>query len=142
VSAARQQALVESSLEQVWPLIGDPRRHPEWWPRVIEVHGTQFEQGMEYRQITKMPLGNHETTLMVDRLDDLKSIRMRCLDTGTYADWRVTPAQSNTFLEVELGMEPIGVANRVFDATAGTVYFRRWLQESIDALKAAVEHPR
>ena len=141
MSAARQQALFESSLEKVWPLIGDPRRHPEWWPRVIEVHGRQFEQGMEYRQITKMPLGSHETTLMIEHLDDLKSIRMRCLDTGTFSEWRVTPAQSNTFLEVELGMEPIGMAYRAFDATAGTVYFRRWLQESIDALRTAVEHP-
>ena len=39
-------------------------------------------------------------------------------------------------------MEPIGLSNRVLDAAAGTAYFRRWLQESIDALKAAVEDER
>ena len=65
---------------------------------------------MLYRQVTKMPLGSHETTLMLERLDDLRSIRMRCLDTGTYADWRLTEAQSNTFVEAELGMEPIGLS--------------------------------
>jgi len=139
VSSARQEALIEGSLETVWPLIGDPRRHPEWWPRVIEVNGARFEQGLLYRQVTKMPLGEHETTLMLERLDDLRSIRMRCLDTGTYSDWRLTEAQSNTFVEVELGMEPIGLSARAFDAAAGNVYFRRWLQQSIDALRAAVE---
>ncbi len=30
-------------------------------------------------------------------------------------------------------------ANRVFDAAAGRLYFRRWLQQAIDGLKAAVE---
>ena len=139
MSGVRQEALIEGSLDQVWSLIGDPRRHPEWWPRVIEVNGTRMEQGMLYRQVTKMPLGSHETTLMLERLDDLRSIRMRCLDTGTYADWRLTEAQSNTFVEAELGMEPIGLSNRAFDAAVGNAYFRRWLQQSIDALKAAVE---
>jgi len=139
VSSVRQEALIEGSLDQVWALIGDPGRHPEWWPRVIEVRGTRFEQNELYRQVTKMPLGTHETTLMLERLDDLRAIRVRCLDTGTYADWRLTEAQSQTFVEAELGMDPTGLGRRAFDAAVGTAYFRRWLQQSIDALKAAVE---
>src|SRR5262245_18460850 len=48
MSAYRQQALLDAPLEEVWPLVGTPARHPEWWPRVIEVRGERFEQGDEY----------------------------------------------------------------------------------------------
>ena len=65
---------------------------------------------------------------------------MRCLDTGMYADWRLTEAQSNTFLDVGAGHGARSAsATACFDAAGGTAYFRRWLQESIDGLKAAVE---
>ena len=56
-----------------------------------------------------------------------------------YADWRLTEARSSTFLDVEMGMDPTGPGERLFDAAAGRLYFRRWLQQSIDGLKAAVE---
>ena len=139
MSLCRQQALIEAPVETVWELIGNPARHPEWWPRVMEVKGERFEQDATYRQVTKGPAGAQETTLAVDRLDDLHAIRTRCLDTGTYSDFKLTPAQDGTFLEIELGMEPKGLVNRMFDLSVGSRYFRRWLQESIDGLKAAIE---
>src|SRR4051794_22469032 len=139
MSAARQEALIDRPPETVWDLLGDPRRHPEWWPKVIEVRGERFEQGDSYAQVTKSPFGRQETTFIVDQRDEIKQIRMRCLDTGMYADWRLTEAQANTFLDVEIGMDPQGFGERVFDAAAGRLYFRRWLQQAIDGLKAAVE---
>jgi hypothetical protein len=143
MSSCRQQALIEGSVEQVWELLGDPRRHPEWWPRVMEVKGERFVQEATYRQITKVPTGQlSETTLMVERLDDLRAIRTRCLDTGMYADWRLTGAQDGTFLDAELGMDPQGMVNRLFDMTAGRPYFRRWLRESVESLKRAAEGGR
>jgi hypothetical protein len=139
MSAARQEALIDRPPETVWGLLGDPRRHPEWWPKVIEVRGERFEQGDSYAQVTKSPFGRQETTFIVDQRDEIKQIRMRCLDTGMYADWRLTEAQANTFLDVEMGIDPHRLSDRVFDATAGRLYFRRWLQQAIDGLKAAVE---
>ena len=36
-----------------------------------------------------------------------------------------------------MGMQPKGVGNRIFDATTGPRYFRRWADQSIDALGEA-----
>ena len=139
VSTCRHQALIPSDLEGVWRLVGDPRRHPEWWPRVMEVKGDAFAEGDTYRQVTAVVIGRHETTVMVERLDDLREIRTRCLDTGMYANWRFTEARDATFVDVEMGMLPKSLRYRVSDAVAGRRYFRRWLEQSIDALRAAAE---
>jgi hypothetical protein len=54
----------------------------------------------------------------------------------------LTEAQDGTFVDVEMGMQPKGVGNRVFDATAGRRYFRRWLDQSIDALRLVLGRGR
>jgi uncharacterized protein YndB with AHSA1/START domain len=45
MSVCRNQALINASPGRVWELVGDPRRHPEWWARVIEVRGERFDEG-------------------------------------------------------------------------------------------------
>ena len=137
MSEVRQQALIEAPPSRVWDLVGDPRRHPEWWPRVIEVRGQQFDEGSNYAQVTKDPTGRIETTMTVERLEDLSEIHLRCTNTGTYAHWVLTEAQGNTFVDVEFGMDPIGVGRRVFDTTFGRLYFGRWLEQSLKALEQA-----
>jgi hypothetical protein len=62
---------------------------------------------------------------------------MHCTMSGTYAHWLLTGAQGGTFLDVAFGMEPAGLSTWVFDATAGRIFFRRWLQASIEALRDA-----
>jgi uncharacterized protein YndB with AHSA1/START domain len=139
MSACRRQALIEAPPPRIWELVGDPRRHPEWWPRVIEVRGERFDEGSSYGQVTKSPTGPVETTFEIERLDDLREIHMRCTATGMYSHWLLTEAQGNTFVDVELGMDPATIANRVFDAAIGRLYFRRWLEQSLDALERAAE---
>ena len=78
-----------------------------------------------------------ETTLQIERLEDMREIDMRCTNTGTYTRWLLTEAQGNTFVDVEFGMDPIGVRYRIFDATIGKLYFRRWLEQSLTALEEA-----
>jgi uncharacterized protein YndB with AHSA1/START domain len=135
MSVCRRQALIGAPPERIWDLVGDPQRHPEWWPRVIEVNGQRFEQGSTYAQVTREPRGEIRTTISVERLDDLHAIHMRCLDTGTFTRWLLTEAQGNTFVDVEFGMDPSGLRNRVLDATIGKIYFRRWLEQSMAALE-------
>ena len=60
---------------------------------------------------------------------------MRCLNTGTYTRWLLTEAQGGTFIDAEFGLEPRTLGTRVFDQLAGKRYFRRWLEESLDALE-------
>jgi Polyketide cyclase / dehydrase and lipid transport len=137
VSAHRQQAHLDAPLGAVWDLLGEPRRYPEWWPRVIEVQGERFEEGDEYVQVTREPGGSITTNFLLERRDDLREIRMSCVLTGTYAHWLLTPAQGGTFVELVMGMEPKRFNHRVFDMTLGRRFFRRWCEESLEALGEA-----
>jgi hypothetical protein len=142
VSAYRQQALVDAPVDVVWELVGTPSRYPEWWPRVIEVRGERFEEGDEYAQVTKDPVGRSETSFLLERRDDLREIRMRCQRTGMYAHWLLTPAQGETFVEVEMGMDGRRLGDRIFDLAAGKMYFRRWTTQSLDGLREAAHRRR
>jgi hypothetical protein len=138
MSAYRQQAHIDAPLEAVWALVGTPSRHPEWWPRVIEVRGERFEEGDEYAQVTKDPVGGRsETNFLLERCQELREIRMTCQLTGLYADWLLTPAQGGTFVEVEIGMQPRRLGDRIFDNSLGRIYFRRWTSESLEGLRQA-----
>jgi hypothetical protein len=140
VSSHRTHAHLEAPLEEVWELVGAPLRYPEWWPRVIEVRGERFEEGDEWVQVTQPPVGGggKQTNFLLERCDDLREIRMSCNLTGMYADWHLTPAQGGTFVEVEMGMQPRRLGDRIFDKTLGQSYFRRWSSQSLDGLRRAL----
>jgi uncharacterized protein YndB with AHSA1/START domain len=135
VSAIKRQAVIDAPVEEVWSLVGDPRRHPEWFPRVVEVNGERFEEGERYAQVTTQGRNTVETDFLIERLDDLHEIRFACQKSGMYAHWLLTDAQGNTFVDVEMGMQPKSAGDKVFDAVVGRVYFRRWLDQSLDALR-------
>jgi hypothetical protein len=143
MSGYRRQGLIGAPIERVWDLVGDPARHPDWFPRVVEVRGDHFETGTVFTQVTRNPLGEKTTSLQIDELEDLRSLRFHCLDTGTYVSWALTAAQSSTFVDAEFGMAPSTLGYRVFDATAGRTYYRRWLEDAFAALEeaAAAEPP-
>jgi hypothetical protein len=138
----RQQVHLDAPVDLVWDLVGSPCRHPEWWPRVIEVDGERFEEGDEYAQVTKTLWGNMPSTFLLERLDNLRQVRMSCKLSGMYADWRLTPAQGGTFVELEMGMEPKRLPDRAFYRVGGRGYFRRWASESLDALRLAASGER
>jgi uncharacterized protein YndB with AHSA1/START domain len=130
--STRRQVMLDAPVERVWELIGDVNRHPEWWPRVEEVQYELLESGCTYRQVTKTPGKTIETTISIESLDDCHELRVRCLDTGTYARFLLAEAQDGTFVDAELGIEPQGPARLV----AG-IYVRRWLEQTLDGLKRA-----
>jgi uncharacterized protein YndB with AHSA1/START domain len=143
VAEYRHQALIQAPIERVWELVGNPARHPDWFPRVVEVRGDSFRPGDVFVQVTRQPAGNQgTTTLEIDRLEDMRELRFHCRDTGTYTHWFLTPARDDTFVEAEFGMEPNGLVYRAFNATAGRIYFRRWLEQSLEALARKVSEPR
>ena len=139
MSLVRDQVLINAPAERVWELVGDPRRHPEWWPRVIEVRGEEFEEGSEYVQVTRDPTHRVETVMALDRLEDMHEVHLHCTMTGTYAHWQLTEAQGSTFVDVEFGMQPIRLVDKIADATIARLYFRRWLSQSLEALERAAE---
>jgi predicted RecB family nuclease len=137
MSACRRQAMIEAPVDSIWDLIGDPTRHPEWWPRMIEVDGERFEQGDEYVLVSRGPVGKGTTQFLVERLDELREIRIKCQVSGTYAHWLLTEARGGTFVDLEMGIQPKALPFKVFDKTMAPRYFRRWAEQSIEALGEA-----
>jgi Polyketide cyclase / dehydrase and lipid transport len=137
MSSYRQQAQLDVPASAVWELVGNVERHPEWWPRVINVQCDGLEEGCSYRQVYKSPIGVIETEVSVERLDDCRELLLRCIDTGTYTRWLITEAQGGTFIDAEFGLDPKRAATRVFDVVAGRRYFRHWLEQSIEGLRRA-----
>jgi uncharacterized protein YndB with AHSA1/START domain len=140
VSSWRQQAVIEAPVEQVWAYIGDPRRYPEWAGNVISITGlATVEREAEFRQVSKSPLGKTETTFKIEELDDLHTIKLRCQQSGYYSRWVLTEAQSSTFAEVEIGIEPTAVQYRLFFGVMGKRYLRRLVEQAIDGLRTRLQ---
>ena len=142
-SSYRRQAMIEAPVEVVWELIGDPNRHPEWFPIVMQVSGLPvIEHDATFRQVTRSFGGQLQTTTMaIEDIEDLRQISLRCRDTGTFTRWWLQEAQGATFVEMEFGLDPTGMMVRLFDATLGGRYCRRWTEDALDGLKQAVTSP-
>jgi hypothetical protein len=141
VSVARRQAQIDAPVQTIWELVGDPKRYPEWWPRVIETECEGLEEGCTYKSVTKGPVGVEDETILIERLQECREVRIRCLDTGSYMCWQLMGAREGTFVDVEFGMEPAHLQHKVFDLLAGKRFYRTWLEQSIAALRTAAERP-
>ncbi len=140
MSRCRQQTFIDAPPEVVWELFGDVDRHHEWWPGFVAVDCDGLEQGCTYRQVVTDPFGKEaEETFSIESLEDCEELRIRCLDTGTFADFALTGAQGGTFVDGEAGMEPSRIPHRVWDAVAGKRYYREWLAEALDAVRKRAE---
>ena len=135
MSEARQQAFIEAPVDVVWELLEDANRHPEWWPRVVEVKCEGLEAGCTYREVVRGPVGREDMLLRVDRMEDCKELLIRCVNTGTFVHWLLTEAQEGTYVDAWFGMDPGKFQYRVFDLVAGKRYFRSWLGQSLDAMQ-------
>jgi hypothetical protein len=143
VTAFRQQAVIESPAAEVWDLVGNPIRYPEWASEVIEVTGlAEVAEHATFEQTTKTPLGGKDTTIFeIEKLDDLREIKLRCQTSGYYSRWRLTPAQENTFAEVEIGVEPTSPMYGLFFGTLGRRYLRRISEQSVAGIQRALRSP-
>jgi hypothetical protein len=134
----RQQTLIEAPVEVVWGLVGDPNRHDQWWPTVVDSECDELEQGCRYRAVVKNPRGKEEEhTFLVEQLDDRREVVIRCVEIGTYTRFQLAEAQGGTFLDAEFGIDPQSTGMHVVSVLAGRRILRRWLEQSVDALEAA-----
>ena len=142
MSHTRQEAFINAPVQRIWELVSDVDRHPEWWPRVVEVQCEGLEEGCTYREVVQTPFGRQDLNVLVDDLEDCHNLAIRCLDTGTFVRFELTEAQSGTFVAGEMGMDPVGVGQRIFDAVAGRRYFASWMTQTFAALEKAACKPR
>ena len=137
MSAYRAQAHLDAPLEDVWALVGNPATYPEWWPAAVEIRGERFEVGDVYTQVLEIAGRRLEYTRVIDRRDELKELRWSCPTTGGFQRWLLTDAQGGTFVDMEMGIDPLKVAARygLFDKTLGRWFIKRWAEQAIDGLR-------
>ena len=140
----KEQALIEAPVSDVWALLEDPARYAEWNEETIAVTGapTKIEKGSGFNMTTHSRFGRKPTTrFVVEELDDLHEIKMRCQMSGYYSHWFLTEAQGQTFAEVELGVEPVpGLTGRLSGAMHTKSYLRRSAETMVENLRRAVKH--
>jgi Polyketide cyclase / dehydrase and lipid transport len=138
MSEVHEQALLDAPVPTVWAFVGDPARYPEWLPRAMEIDGESFDEGTEFVQVTRQPLGGRgEINFLIDQKDELREIRMHCTISGMFVHWQLTGAQGGTFVDARFGMDPIRTRDHVMDRTLGRRFFRRWLSEAVEGLRQA-----
>jgi uncharacterized protein YndB with AHSA1/START domain len=142
--SSTQQTHIDAPVETVWQLVGDPNRHPDWWPEMVEVECADLAEGCRYRGVIKGIIGADEHELFVERLevgdlDGCHEVAIFCQDTGVTTRFMLTEAQGGTFVEAHFAVEPRGLGMTVWSAVAGRRFLRSWLERSLDNLKAAAE---
>jgi uncharacterized protein YndB with AHSA1/START domain len=145
----KQEALIDAPVGEVWEMLCDPARAPEWAEDVIDVTGgpDSIEIGATFEVTSRGPLGLKGTTpFKVEELDEMRELKMQCQVTGFYSHWLLTDAQGGTFTELELGVEPIeakrGIQARAIGAFHTKSFLRRTAEKSLDGLRRAVGHRR
>jgi uncharacterized protein YndB with AHSA1/START domain len=136
----RHQALIEAPVEDVWAVVSDPRTHPEWWPDVVEVRIDEpLVEGGEYLRTSKLVpfLDAVEAVWVAERLEDLKEARFRCTVSGTWARFTLTPAQGETYVELESGIDPTTLRWRLMNVMSGR-FVKDWIVKVLDALPQEV----
>jgi hypothetical protein len=134
-----QQAHIEARPETVWDLVGDPNRHPEWWPEMLEADCADLEEGCRYRGVVKGPFGAAPHELLIERLEGCQEISIYCDGTGVTTRFVLTEAQGGTFVEGYFAVEPDSIGMKMIGAIIGRRYMRSWLERSLANLKQAAE---
>jgi uncharacterized protein YndB with AHSA1/START domain len=148
MSSWKQQALIQAPVTEVWEILCDPARSPDWDPDVLAVTGApiRIEKGSTFDITGRGPLGmKATTTFKVEELEDLHELKMKCQVSGFYAHWLLTQAQDGTFTEVELGIEPIeaqSLRGRVGAALHTKSYLRTQVEKLLDGLRRAASRDR
>jgi hypothetical protein len=144
ILVCRQEAFVPAPVGSVWALVGHPARHPEWWAEIVQVEGQGFGQGCCYCQVSRAEGGTVETNFVVERVEDLKELRVRCEETGLYMRWLLAEAQGGTFVDAEFGFDAGRAAEAPPEERAKSAQMlRTWLHTSLGGLReaAALEVP-
>ena len=137
--SSTQQTFIDAPVERVWELVGDPNRHPEWWPEMIEVECADLTEGCRYRGVVKGPFKTAAHDLVVDCLEECREVSIYCDGTGVSTRFALTEAQGGTFVEGCFTIEPNSIGMKVLGAVTGRRFMHSWLESSLERLRSAAE---
>jgi hypothetical protein len=137
--SSTQQTFIDAPPEAIWTLVGDPNRHPDWWPGVLEVECADLREGCRYREVVKGFLRPQEHDILIERLDTCQEVWISCQDTGVSTRFVLTGAQGGTFVEGHFAIEPNSLGMKVVGAISGRRFIRSWLEQSLENLKQVAE---
>jgi hypothetical protein len=138
--SSTQQTYIEAPVAAVWELVGDPNRHPEWWPDWVDATCPDPSEGCLYRGVVVGMFGRAvERELVLERLDGLHEIAIFCEGTGVTTRFELAEARGGTFVEGCFVVEPNSTGMTLLGAVAGRRVMRSWLTRSLVALKQAAE---
>jgi uncharacterized protein YndB with AHSA1/START domain len=137
--SSTQQAHIEAPPQDVWDLVGDPNRHPDWWPEMVEVECADLSRGCRYRGVVKGLFGTDEHELLIERLEGCREVSIFCEGTGVTTRFVLTEAQGGTFVQGYFAIEPNTIGMKVLGAVSGRRFMRSWLESSLENLKRAAE---
>ena len=109
VSRVRKHAFIEAPVQRIWEVVSDVERR-RWWPRVVETERRTPQVGATYRQVMETPRGSEVAEFRVEGMEDFKNLSIRCVNTGMFVRFGLTEVRDGTFVEGEMGMDPIGVS--------------------------------
>jgi carbon monoxide dehydrogenase subunit G len=145
MSAWKQQAMLNAPVDQVWELLADPARYPEWSGDTLAVTGspTRIEKGSTFDITGRGPLKlKATTTFEVVELDEMHELKLRCQTSGYYSHWVLTEAAGGTFADVEFGVDPQpGPQARVAGALHTKRYLHRLVDQTLDGIRGALGRP-
>ena len=134
-----QQTYIDAAPETIWELVGDPNRHPDWWPGVVEVECADLREGCRYREVVKGFFKPQEHDVVIERLDTCQEVCISCQDTGVTTRFVLTGAQGGTFIEGHFSIDPNSIGTKVVSAVIGRRMMRSWLERSLENLKQVAE---
>jgi uncharacterized protein YndB with AHSA1/START domain len=139
IRSTTQQAFIQAPPDRIWELVGDPNRHPEWWPEMLEVECADLTEGCRYRGVIKGVFGAATHELTIERLDECREVSIVCEGTGVTTRFALTEAQGGTFVEGYFAIEPNSIGMKVIGAVTGRRYLHSWLASSLERLRSAAE---
>jgi uncharacterized protein YndB with AHSA1/START domain len=132
----RAQAHLDAPREEVWALVGDPNTYPDWFPFSVDVQGRAVEVGDVYHHVAEYAGRRLEYDRIIERRDELKTLRWHCPTTGTYQQWLLTDVQGGTFVDMEMGIrDPESSRFALLDKTVGRWFVKSWAEKAIDGLR-------
>jgi uncharacterized protein YndB with AHSA1/START domain len=134
-----QQTFIDAAPETIWELVGDPNRHPDWWPGIVEVECADLREGCRYREVVKGFFKPQEHDILIERLDTCQEVCISCQDTGVTTRFVLTGAQGGTFVEGHFAIDPNSIGTKVVAAVTGRRMMRSWLERSLENLKNVAE---